>query len=437
MSGDNKAALEIVFVDEGDKIPVAPSAPSPGSGTNPQPPGQQPVQPQPSQPSGPSPTPTTGRAKDKDSELSDFLSTVRDAGQDVANVIGVGDIYKQIDQIIGGILKVIESQTTPQPGSKSGPSQDGGGSPAASYNVPDSPSSAGPLPSPQATQQPTGTSGPTRQPPIPMGTVPPPVQAGSPTLPGPSPSPAIGTVTAESAGGLFGKAGSALGKVTSALGPAGTAIAGFTAAAVGGAALLKIAFDTLNSQVEKLQDYSPEVSGAVAMSEVRAEMATMRRAEKIGPDLAGFETTRGRMEEKLADLGTQILQSLLNIYKMVEPLVNLAGVGVDMASAGLAMLSSINSAATKLAALDFKGAAKALEEGTKEAQRLIERAGKDIAGALTGEELEFDDPFMTQWAEMSRIGAPRHHTAGQLTNRPRRVADAGRRARPGMAPGGA
>lgn len=433
MSGDNRAALEIVFVDEGDKIPVSPAAPS-SPGTTPQSPSPSasPAD-QTSQPAGPAPSPTKGRAKDKDSELSDFIDTIRDAGQEAASAIGIGDAYKQIDKIVGGILQVIESLTTPQPGSDTGASKDVGNSPAASFPASDSggstgsAGSAGPLPA-SSTSAPKG---PAASPP--MGVVPPPVQVRPATaLPGPAPTPPVGTI-----GGAGGSPLGIAGQIANALGPAGTAIAGFTAAAVGGAALLKIAFDTLNSQVEKLQDYSPEVSGAVAMSEVRSEMATLRRAEKIGPDLASFESTRGRMEEKLSDLGTQMLQSLLNIYKMIEPLVNLVGAGVDTATAGLSILTSLNAAATKLAALDFKGAAKALEEGTKEAQRLIERAGKDIVGAVTGEETEFDDPFMAQWAEMSRIGAPRHHTAGQTTNRPRRVADAGRRGRPGMAPGGA
>ncbi len=57
--------------------------------------------------------------------------------------------------------------------------------------------------------------------------------------------------------------------------------------------------------------YNGQVAAAEAMAEVRDLMAQLRRAEKLGPQLAGYVDTRSRFAEELHDLITDLSTALI------------------------------------------------------------------------------------------------------------------------------
>lgn len=153
-------------------------------------------------------------------------------------------------------------------------------------------------------------------------------------------------------------------------------------------------FDALNSQVQKLEGVSAEVSVAASMTDIRREMADMRRAERIGPDLARFETTRAKWEDKASDLYTEILKVLLKIFEVVEPGVQLAADGIAVVAAGLEKINAnIDAFQARFTATneDNKRAAEAQAKASKNLERAIRDFGKDK------EEEEIEDPFLKQF----------------------------------------
>ena len=93
------------------------------------------------------------------------------------------------------------------------------------------------------------------------------------------------------------------------------------ACAVAGIAVKKFA-DTIESQTDKLAGFSLALSAAQARTEISREAALRRRAERLGPQLASAEVLRRRFEDKLFDLGTEILDILLRLLATFEPIID-------------------------------------------------------------------------------------------------------------------
>lgn len=140
---------------------------------------------------------------------------------------------------------------------------------------------------------------------------------------------AIGT-----AGGIAGAA--AVGNITGAVarasagivaavgGPIGIAVAGI-AAGFGVAAIAARKFaQVVESQTNKLAGFSGPLSAAQAQTSVARELALMRRAQRIGPELAGAERLRSKFETAMTDLGTEILGVLLKLLDTVKPFIEVA-----------------------------------------------------------------------------------------------------------------
>jgi hypothetical protein len=94
------------------------------------------------------------------------------------------------------------------------------------------------------------------------------------------------------------------------------------AAVVGAAALAVKGFTSvMDGEVNKLKGYSGPLAAATAMSDVRSQMSTIERGEKLGPQLARYEDLRSRWQERMSDLWTKILESLLNLLEKLFPIL--------------------------------------------------------------------------------------------------------------------
>lgn len=193
---------------------------------------------------------------------------------------------------------------------------------------------------------------------------------------------------AESLGSLAVNALSA----ATGLGPVGLA-AGAAAAALGSvvvsAIAVKMAFD---SQVEKLKDISGPVANAEAMSEIRQEMAMMRRANDIGPQLARYETMRGKVDEQLAHLQTEILKALLELYTSLEPILQHLPLAVGVITAHVPVISDAVVVAADMARGNLIKAGQDFAQLLATLGKVPERIAKAIK-ETEAEDFEYNDQF--------------------------------------------
>jgi hypothetical protein len=166
--------------------------------------------------------------------------------------------------------------------------------------------------------------------------LPAPSSAGSLLQPPPLPGSATEFAQAPEGAGTFG-ATEAVGETAGVSAAAGSAAAGlavFTAGvAVAGAGAVKLA-NIFEEQSRGLSRFSPELAIATANADINQMMAEIRRAQRIGPELAEFENERSRVMTQLYDIGTDILKVLLDATRFVGPLLEaMLGVLKDVVTA--------------------------------------------------------------------------------------------------------
>lgn len=244
--------------------------------------------------------------------------------------------------------------------------------------------------------------------PVPKGTPVGVIPAGAPV--GPSAGTAIGTGGAAAGAGAAGAAGaggaaaggatagSVIAGIAAALGPLGLAVAGLVI--VVGASVL--AFKALNSlvksQAEALAQYSPSVSIAGAIGEIREMQAEMRRADAIGPGLAKMYDGLSRIETVFYDMGTSVLKIVVKLYEAFEPFIEFATDVLGLIAASLdfivdALKIIIDVATANLG--DLPGDLKAIDESFK-------KIGKAILAFIQNDNPidDFTDPFLRDLSEV-------------------------------------
>jgi len=155
--------------------------------------------------------------------------------------------------------------------------------------------------------------------------------------------------------------------------------------------------DTLSLQVEKLEGYSPDVSAATAETELRRERAMFDRAERIGPDLAEFERSRGKMEERLEKLLTEILNWAIGMWQVLEPFVSKMVSILEAILAGIGVLIELaKQIIDTLDTFDITGIKGSFDEISKAADRFR----KEVIEVFRGEADDDDfltDPFLEEF----------------------------------------
>jgi hypothetical protein len=142
--------------------------------------------------------------------------------------------------------------------------------------------------------------------------------------------------------GSAGSAGaSALAGLAAATGPVGVGL-GILAGAAGAAGVAVRTFaGTAAKEAERLKGLSLSLAEERSLTNVRRQMADLRRANEIGPELARFQTTRSKLEDSLSDLGTEILDVLINLANRFEPAIDAFARYVDLVSAIIDFLKPI------------------------------------------------------------------------------------------------
>jgi hypothetical protein len=197
---------------------------------------------------------------------------------------------------------------------------------------------------------------------------------------GPKPAPPV-------AGAAAGGSGAAamMGRLAAAAGPAAIAIGALTAAAAIGAAYFRKTVEEL----DRLRDLSPELSAASSRNDIRAELADLRRAQRIGPTGAIVQDLRGQAMEQIADLLTEIYQGMTdfiaNHREGLQLILNSTRVGVDLAAVIAARMEEIQDRLMlRLAELkkDEERTRKAQENLNKSFQKWLDINAPDPFGAL-------------------------------------------------------
>ena len=192
-------------------------------------------------------------------------------------------------------------------------------------------------------------------------------------------------VAAEASGGLAGLARAA--------GAAGPVIAGFTVAVGAGALATKTLFDTLANESKRLEGVSAEISVASSMNDVRRELADIKRAERIGPDLARFESTRGKLSEKWGEVWTEILAVLAKFANAAEPFIEFAANTLGVIASGM----EVGNAHLEIVSDFFSGRLAEIWDDVKAKNAAQEKFNKSLEKLLLhqqDQEDDLEDPFM-------------------------------------------
>ncbi len=145
----------------------------------------------------------------------------------------------------------------------------------------------------------------------------------------------IGTargIAGTAAAGNVGAAASAAAGVAAAsiAGPVGIAIAAVTAGfAVAAIAVRKFA-QAVESQTGRLAGFSGPLALAQAQTEIGRELIQLRRARRLGPELAAVERLRFDLEKALGGVATEILAVLLRLVEELRPLIESGIRGLDL-----------------------------------------------------------------------------------------------------------
>ncbi len=108
-----------------------------------------------------------------------------------------------------------------------------------------------------------------------------------------------------------------------AAGLASVALAG-TAAAAG---TLVLAFrrvsQRLETEVERLGKYSPEIEIARAEADIARQQQELLAANKLGPDLAEFVRAQSRLELQSFQLRMRLVRLMIKLYGLIQPVIKL------------------------------------------------------------------------------------------------------------------
>lgn len=205
-----------------------------------------------------------------------------------------------------------------------------------------------------------------------------------------------GAAGASAAGGAAGGAGAMAG-LAAAAGPAAIAVA-----AVGGAAIATIAgikkfADVVEKTADEIESYSIDVSLAQAKNELRQEMAIMRRAEQIGPQIAQWEEWRGEMAESFADLKTAALEGMLELAEMLRPFLERIPEAIDLSKEQFEVIVLQLRVLVEIATGQLPQALTTITQLPKEMADVHVAFAKLIANTGDDSDEWLEDPFIDQF----------------------------------------
>lgn len=218
--------------------------------------------------------------------------------------------------------------------------------------------------------------------------------SGAPRIGGPVAAPSAGTAGAANLATLL-RIGAVVAPFVAAIGAAAAAVAGFAA--------------FVARQTQELVGFSDVVAAAAARTEVRRELALLRRGERIGPELARAEDLRSRVTTAITNSITELQVALL---RAIEPYLPLIEAGVMSLEVIAELLRLMNATLTRF---DPRSTRAERDRADEDIRRSRERINDILMGRP-----EDEDPFLDQlFADLSAVlppaaggGAPRRRGTG-------------------------
>jgi hypothetical protein len=172
---------------------------------------------------------------------------------------------------------------------------------------------------------------------------------------------------------------------------AAAAVAAFASAATAASLVMDRVSDHLHGEAEKAAQFSPIVANATAQSEIRDMLNEMRRAQRIGPELAQAENARSRFNSAMSEFETETLGLLAKAWSRLEPtaekVVNLLTFLVEAAGKAIDGVQEV---------------IRQMPAQTEEQKKLMEKWFKEHQPGLHPEWDQFMDPFAKDLADQAR-----------------------------------
>jgi len=188
-----------------------------------------------------------------------------------------------------------------------------------------------------------------------------------------------------------GTAASGMARLAAAAGPAALAVAGIAGAIAAGVVVIKKTFAAIDKETERLSGYSGALAGAQARAEIRQLGADMRRAQRIGPQLARARDFTSSVETKIADLKTSMLKFGLDVSEGIGGIPKALGDANSKIEDAFKILVA-EATGTKEEAKEVR---KQLEKMRAEAERARKKAEEKDALMNFGD--DFMDAFLGQF----------------------------------------
>lgn len=186
-------------------------------------------------------------------------------------------------------------------------------------------------------------------------------------------------------------AGPALAGVAAVAIPLTVALAAVVAAAMA----FKMGLEQAYHDIEALEGYSGDLSSSNSMAEVRKEMAEMRRAERLGPQLAELSDVTSRGQEALYDVVTELMSAFLDYAEELRPLAEGAIIVLKIVQQNIMVMKENTDVLVSVIANDWMNVPKEFAEALK----ANVKATKEIAKILDGQDDDEigPDPFMADF----------------------------------------
>lgn len=167
---------------------------------------------------------------------------------------------------------------------------------------------------------------------------------------------AAGTATAGAGAAGVGAGTAATATAATLAAPLLGPLAVVAVAAAGTAISLKLLNDAVTQVAQDLEDFSPDLTTTRARHDVNKELATLDRAQRIGPELASLTAAQNRINESMYEVQTKIYEILLKGAPIAEKLLDAVNV---LVRAGDLYIASLNQKAAKATFWDWEDDKKA------------------------------------------------------------------------------
>ncbi len=214
---------------------------------------------------------------------------------------------------------------------------------------------------------------------------PPVVGGGVPGIPVPPP------VVGPAAGA--GTAASGMARLAAVAGPAALAVAALTAGVVAGAVAVKKAFDVMNHEAERLSGLSGHLAASTTINAVRAEFSDIRRASRIGPQLASVNDASGQIMSKIADVNTELLKVVVDFANAFKPALPLLINTLDLVAAGIPVATDTLVAILQVFTLKIDEAIDIDERERANLNRLVGSIDRLLKNEIEDAKALAQDPF--------------------------------------------